>query len=93
MFNLLNKQGVQSDEGFIVQSINRFVIEYREGSKSISVFVERGVLKNGRAFVSISSDDFKKWNDGFPIEGKGQERILENFKKGMEFLGASVLVD
>ena len=37
MFTWLNKQGVQSDSGFIVQFTGRFTAEYREGGKIMTV--------------------------------------------------------
>ena len=37
MFTWLNKQGVQSDSGFIVQFAGRFTAEYREGGKIMTV--------------------------------------------------------
>jgi hypothetical protein len=63
MFIFLNKQGVKSDKGFVVQSVNRFTIEYRENSKVISASVEIG-LDNEKACVYIYSDEFKMWSDG-----------------------------
>ncbi len=37
MFTWINKQGVKSSKGFIVQSVARFKIEYREGNKCQSI--------------------------------------------------------
>lgn len=93
MFTQLNKQGVRSDKGFIVQSMNRFTIEYREGSRIISASVERGLLESGKACVYIYPDEFENWNDGTPITDERQKEILENFKEGMKFLGVEVLID
>lgn len=93
MFKWLNNQGVVSDKGFIVQSINRFVIEYRELPNLIQISVERGMLKNGITCIYIYPDEFEKWNDGAPIPYEKQKEILQNFKEAMEFQGVVVLTD
>lgn len=93
MFKWLNRQGVESDKGFVVQSMNRFTIEYRESSKVIPLSVERGLQKNGQACVYIYLDELNKWADGEPIPLKKQAEILQNFKDAMEFQGIGVLVE
>src|SRR4051794_12498175 len=42
MFKWLNKQSVESDRGFVVQFTGRFSMEYREGSKTVTLAVEGG---------------------------------------------------
>ena len=93
MFKWLNKQGVESDKGYVVQSISRFVIEYRELSKVIPLSVDRGLLENGKACVYVYRDEFEKWSDGSLLLMQKQEEVLRNFKEAMEFQGVSVLVD
>lgn len=93
MFTWLNKQGVKSDQGFIVQSVDRFTIEYREGIKRMSVLVERGFLPNNKVCVCISPDAFVKWDDGMPISVERQKEILNNFTEAMEFQGMGVVVE
>ena len=93
MFTWLNKQGVKSDKGFIVQSVSRFMIEYRENGKVISLSVERGLQPDGKACIYVYLDEFKKWGDGTPVLKSRQEEILQNFKDAMEFQGVDVLVD
>ena len=92
MFTWLNKQGAESVKGFVVQSVNRFTIEYREGSKIISLLVERG-LQNDKACVYVYLDEFEKWDDGEPIQGGMRKEIFSNFKDAMEFQGVTVLID
>ena len=89
MFIWLNKQGVKSDQGFEVQSIDRFTIEYTEKNKRISVSVERG-YNAGRPCVIIENNVFEKWDDGECISPKRQAQIKKNFKKAMEFQGVSI---
>ncbi len=54
MFTWLNKQGVKSDKGFIVQSVARFVIEYKEGNKCISIEVESDYAPGIKPIEKIS---------------------------------------
>lgn len=93
MFTWLNRQGVKSDKGFIVQSIGRFTIEYKEGSKCISVEVDNGRLPDGRFCEIISPDSFSKWDDGTPVSKEKQKEILKNFTDAMEFQGLGVVVE
>lgn len=93
MFTWLNKQGVKSDKGFVVQSINRFVIEYRESTRKLELSVEAAMLPSGQAGVYIYLDEFEKWSDGTPVSHEKQQEILQNFKDAMEFQGVAVLVD
>ena len=65
MFTWLNKQGVQSDEGFIVQRVDRFIIEYQEGPRKVSVGVEPGF--SGGPRVIIGKDAFARWDNGISI--------------------------
>lgn len=94
MFKWLNKQGVESTtKGFVVQSIDRFTIEYKEGNKHISLYVERGFLPDGKVCVYITPKAFQKWDDGVLISTTKQIELLKNFKEAMEFQGVAVLVD
>jgi len=92
MFKWLNKQGVQSDKGYIVQVTGRFTIEYREKNKVIEVYVEPGILDNGRFCTIIEPHAFHKWDDGTPINKDRQMEILKNFTDAMEFQNIGVVV-
>jgi hypothetical protein len=95
MFTWLNKQGVQSDRGFVVQVVGRFLVEYRELGKTVSVEVE-GCFFDGKAHVSISPTAFERW-DGDPewalLPSDKQDEILANFTEAMEFQGVEVHVE
>lgn len=93
MFNWLNKQGVESTDGFIVQSVNRFTIEYKELGRVLPISVERGLLENGKACIYIYTDEFEKWSDGTPISKDAQKKILRNFTEAMEFQSVHVIID
>ena len=93
MFTWLNRQGVQCDKGFVVQSVARFSIEYRESGKTISVYVEDGTTADGRPCVGIKSTSFERW-DGDPssvvLPPEKQKELLANFTEALEFQGLAV---
>ena len=91
MFTWLNKQGVKSDKGFIVQSVSRFVIRYSESQGEIDISVEYGI-SGGKAMIYIYEDEFYKWNDGRKISEEKKSLILNDFIKAMEFQGVGVEV-
>jgi hypothetical protein len=95
MFTWLNKQGVQSDRGFVVQCIDRFVIEYREGARVMSVLTEPGMY-DGKFCVIVDPQAFRRWDDDpadvtIPLER--QQEIFANFKEAMEFQNLAVVVE
>jgi len=93
MFTWLNKQGVQSDEGFTLQFVGRFTAEYREGSKVMEVEIEDGFL-NGKPAVNVSRGAFKSWRgDSSVLSQDVQSRIADNFRRACEFQGLSVVFD
>jgi hypothetical protein len=89
MFTWINKQGVKSDQGFEVQSIDRFSIEYRECGKVLTIHVEHGFC--GGPCVLIDDDAFNFW-DGSKvlISPAEQRRLLYNFTEAMKFQGIGV---
>lgn len=93
MFTWLNKQGVQSDKGFIVQSVDRFTVEYQENNRCISIYVEDGFLPDGKFCEIIAPDVFSRWDDGTSISEEKQREILKNFIEAMEFQGIAVVID
>lgn len=93
MFKWLNKQGVESSKGFVVQSVARFIIEYREGKKSISIEVESDYAPNKRPYEIVSKNSFLYWNDGSVIDPKKQQEIIQNFRDAMEFQGIGVILE
>lgn len=91
MFTWLNKQGVKSDKGFIVQRTDRFSCDYREGVKKIEIEVESGLI--GDQFcINVSTKSFSSWHGGESISSEKQAEILQNFKDAMEFQGLKVIV-
>ena len=94
MFTWLNKQGVQSDAGFVVQFTGQFTCEYREGGRILELEVEDGVIGQ-QPCINIKRDAFASWNVAgvtHDILEEEQLRMLQNFKDAMEFQGLHVVV-
>jgi len=91
-FTWLNKQGVKSTKGFIVQFTGRFTAEYKEGLKKITIELEDGKLPDGRYCEIIGSNSFLKWDEGFAISKEKQAEILQNFKDALAFQGLGLIV-
>lgn len=84
MFSWMNKQGVQSNEGFEVQFTGRFTAEYREGKRYLVVDVEDG----GNGQISFSVKAFERWaNSSIPNDLVEQTRLQENFMAALRFQG------
>lgn len=90
MFTWLNKQGVRSEEGFEVQSVGRFAIEYREGAQVVTVDVERGSFGGGPS-VAIRPDAFVYWdNSRLANSLEKQAKMRANFVAAMKFQDIAV---
>ena len=90
MFKWLNKQGVESDDGFVVQCVDRFTIEYREGGHVMSVAIEAGMLA-GKPCIIADPSAFRSWNSSTAeLPTEEQLRIQRNFVAAMEFQGLAV---
>jgi hypothetical protein len=90
VFTWLNKQGVRSTLGFEVQRVDRFTVRYREGLRTISVYVESGFC--GGPCLLIADAAFEKWdNSSVANSAKEQRRIRKNFCDAMAFQGMGVM--
>jgi hypothetical protein len=84
VFKWLNKQGVESDDGFSVQFTGRFTADYREGAKRITVDVEGGA--NGTLIYTRSC--FQRWaHPHGELTSEEQERAIQNFREAIKFQG------
>ncbi len=92
MFTWINKQGVRSDNGFVVQRTSRFGAEYQEGDAVISLYVESGV-QGGLPCIIIDPSAFKRWDDGRAIAPEKQRHILQNFTEAMTFQDLKTVVE
>jgi hypothetical protein len=63
MFTWLNKQGVKSSKGFIVQCVTRFTFEYKEDKKIISIPVESDLSPELKLIIKANLKTFSKWLD------------------------------
>ena len=89
-FTWVGKQGVRSSDGFEVQSVGRFELEYREGGQVITIPVEHGSFGGGSS-VSIPANAFEFWDKyRAPNSKERQTEILRNFVAAMAFQGITV---
>ena len=90
MFTWLNKQGVESSDGFVVQGTGRFTIEYREGNQVVTLQVDHGSYGGGPS-VNIAADAFSYWDHlrltNTPTK---QAQMRENFVAAMAVQGIAV---
>ena len=89
-FTWIGKQGARSSDGFEVQSVDRFSIEYREGGQIVTVPVDHGTI-GATPCVIISAKAFEHWDNYRPPNSQEkQAKMLANFKAAMEFQGMAV---
>ena len=93
MFTWLNKQGIRSDSGFVVQFTDRFRAEYREGERIVSVYVEDGI-SGGIPAAIVGPDAFAHWDDDpAKFSEAERKRLFENFRFACEFQGLKMVVE
>ena len=93
MFKWLNKQGVQSDRGFVVQRTGRFTAEYRDRGKVVTLDVESGLL-GGQPCISVDPDAFQHWDgETKTISPEEQAQMFENLREAMEFQGLKLAIE
>ncbi len=91
-FAWLNKQGVQSSNGFILQSMHRFFYHYIEGPKRIQVDVEPLQDEKGNYYEGIYSDSIRKWlppHDHESVSHEQSDRIRRNISAALVFMGTA----
>jgi hypothetical protein len=87
-FRWLNKQGVESKEGFAVQFTGRFTAEYREHGRVLEVSLESGV-SGGKPAICYSASCFLSWS----ADAAEQQRASGNFARAIEFQGLVPVAD
>lgn len=87
-FKWVNKQGVESDTGFVVQLTCRFTAEYRENGKVFEVDIESGFCGDKPA-ICFSRKQFSRWSNS----ESEQERIIANFEAALAFQGLVPIAD
>jgi len=92
MFTWLNKQGVQSDQGFVVQFTGRYTAEYCDGEKVVTLDVESS-LNRGVPCIILDPTAFERWDDGTLITQDQQPQLFQNVKEAMEFQGLKMVIE
>lgn len=88
----MNKQGVRSDTGFVVQFTGRFTATYQEGRNTVTLYVEDGI-KEGKPCIIVTPNAFERWDDGTLIPSNKRKELFDNFKKALNFQGLGMVVD
>jgi len=92
-FRWLNKQGVESDQGFVLQSVDRYAFEYREGGKTLRLDGESMFSGLGNASFGFSFNPSWRtvgWQSpNGAISDRDRERIVQNIKDAMAFMGGT----
>ncbi len=81
----MNKQGVESSDGYILQRVHRFYYEYREGDHRLRVDIEPG----DEAY-DIYLNSFKNWlppYDSEPISKELSLKLQKRVSKALWFMG------
>jgi len=87
-FQWLNKQGVESSEGFVVQRMDRISYHYEEGGKTLKVLVDDGLTPDGKYYVTLYFPEKLRWEapfDKLVISPSEAARIEANFEAAMRF--------
>jgi len=94
-FRWLNKQGIESDQGFVLQRVDRYSYEYREGDRTLRLDGESMFSGLGSASFGFSFDPgwrtatWQSPKGAIPISDRDQERIVQNIKDAMAFMGGT----
>jgi 23S rRNA G2069 N7-methylase RlmK/C1962 C5-methylase RlmI len=84
MFTWINKQGVRSDRGFVVQRTGRFSMEYTEGGKVLKLSVEDGAGSS----IFLDRRSMRSWyGEWAEIPESDRLRIVQNIREALEFQG------
>jgi hypothetical protein len=93
VFTWLNKQGVQSDRGFVVQRTGRFTAEYRDHGKVVTLDVEPGLV-DGQPCIIVDPDAFQHWDgETTRIPPDEQAQMFRNLREAIEFQGLKLVIE
>lgn len=96
MFKWLNKQGVESDEGFIVQVIDRFHVEYREAENALTLEVDIGFVGGVSPCVILKKNAIQRWggeHSSSSFSDDRKQQILNRFIAAMKFQDMEVSIE
>ena len=85
-FEWINKQGVRSEKGFIVQRTGRYTMEYCEGEHAMVFFLEPVVDPDtGNSSLIVQVYPFPAW--GGPSAEHRHKEIIESLRRAIVFKG------
>jgi hypothetical protein len=90
MFRWLNKQGVESSSGFVLQSVDRYGYHYREGGKTMRIDVEPRRIPGGDYYEEVSEKSFSVWlppHASEVVTAEERERLRANVRDALSFMG------
>jgi hypothetical protein len=90
MFRWLNKQGVESSSGFILQSVDRYGYHYCENGKTMRINVEPRRALGGDYYEEIIAESISVWLSPHEMEvvaAEEQQRIKANIRDALNFMG------
>jgi hypothetical protein len=90
MFCWLNKQGVESATGFVLQRMDRYGYHYREGGKTMRIDVEPLRVPGGDYYEEIIEKSFCAWLPPHAVEAvtpEEQQRLKANVGDALTFMG------
>lgn len=90
MFTWLNKQGVKSDEGYILQCMDRFFYHYIEDDHLMIIYVEGCFDNNNIFFEYIETSSFDEWQPPYDkevISDQVKESIRRKVEAALTFMG------
>jgi len=89
-FQWLNKQGVASSAGFVLQSMHRYFYHYVEGPRLLKVIVEPcRDATTGVYYEEISGASLQAWSQpsGAVLSEHEQVRVRSNVEAALTFMG------
>ena len=91
----LNKQGVESDKGFVVQFTGRSSVEYREDGRVLTIYVESSGESSGLGDEYVCEDAFDRWDNDPPDmlnSASEKARIYSNLAEAFAFQGLRLVI-
>ena len=89
-FRWLNKQGVESTDGFVLQSMHRFYYHYIEFDRALKIFVEPCRTSSGGYYEEVLIASNPIWeapNEALPLSAVERSRIQDNVAAALQFMG------
>lgn len=89
MFERINNKTARSSQGFEVHIPNIHGVIYSEGTKTLTIEIEGGAVKNGKVQWLIYSDSLHGWNPPYELEHftfSDKQRVLQNVIQALKIL-------